>query len=315
MSKTVINFRVDEKVKQQAQQLANELGVSLSAVINSQLKHLIRTKTLEITTKPATKSTSSEKNNPVLIKQDDRLRFGYIQYTPELASYWDNFIDWNKRKEGEKGFFINILKAHKVRTVLDFACGTGYDSIQLLDAGLGVKSSDGSLFMLTKARINAEDRGLKIDARFCDWRRLQRNFTKKFDAAVCLGNSFCHLFDAGDRVEVLKQVANLLPKDGVFIIDQRNFDKVLDKGFSSKHKYVYCGTDADVNVAEKSDDYLRLVYDVGKLKFEFEIYPIRYTELRELLKETGFDVISYGDFKTKFDKYEPDFFQHMCIKK
>lgn len=246
---------------------------------------------------------------------DDRLKRGYTQYTPEIAAYWDVLIDWEKRKEGEGTFFIDTLKKYKVKKILDMACGTGYDSVRLLEEGVSVKSMDGNLFMLTKARINAEDRNLKLNGRICDWTRLGRFYKEKFDSVICLGNSFCHLFDKEDRVDVLRQVFNLLRNEnGVFIIDQRNFDKILDKSFSSKHKYVYCGTDFLINLKVNKKDIVTIFYKYGNLKFNLDMYPIRFAELRNLLMEAGFKVKSFGDFSKDFSLHEPDFFQHVCIK-
>jgi addiction module RelB/DinJ family antitoxin len=42
--KTVINIKTEKEVKINAQKLANEMGLSLSAVINVYLRQLIRTK-------------------------------------------------------------------------------------------------------------------------------------------------------------------------------------------------------------------------------------------------------------------------------
>ena len=40
--KTVINIKTDKKVKDEAKKIAEEMGLSLSAVINAQLKQLVR---------------------------------------------------------------------------------------------------------------------------------------------------------------------------------------------------------------------------------------------------------------------------------
>jgi len=48
MSKSVINFKVDKEVKEEAQKLAKELGIPLSTIINSQLHQLLRTRRLEL---------------------------------------------------------------------------------------------------------------------------------------------------------------------------------------------------------------------------------------------------------------------------
>lgn len=52
MSKSVINFKVDSEVKEEAQRLARELGVPLSSIVNAQLRELIRTRTLNVSAEP-----------------------------------------------------------------------------------------------------------------------------------------------------------------------------------------------------------------------------------------------------------------------
>ncbi len=52
MSKVVINFKVDQEVKDEAQKLAQELGVPLSVIVNSQLKQLLRTRRIELDATP-----------------------------------------------------------------------------------------------------------------------------------------------------------------------------------------------------------------------------------------------------------------------
>lgn len=52
MSKSVINFKIDSEVKEEAQKLARELDVPLSAVVNAQLRELIRTRTLSVSAEP-----------------------------------------------------------------------------------------------------------------------------------------------------------------------------------------------------------------------------------------------------------------------
>ena len=52
MSKAVINFKIDSEVKEEAQKLALELGMPLSALVNAQLRELIRTRTLNVSAEP-----------------------------------------------------------------------------------------------------------------------------------------------------------------------------------------------------------------------------------------------------------------------
>ncbi len=50
--KTVINIKTDKKVKDEAKKIAEEMGLSLSAVINAQLKQLVRDEELRFSIAP-----------------------------------------------------------------------------------------------------------------------------------------------------------------------------------------------------------------------------------------------------------------------
>lgn len=50
--KTMINIKADTEVKKGAQRIAEDLGLSLSAIINSYLKQLIRNKSIYLSSIP-----------------------------------------------------------------------------------------------------------------------------------------------------------------------------------------------------------------------------------------------------------------------
>lgn len=52
MNTAVVNVKVDPRVKKEAQRLAEDLGLSLSGLINAYLKQIIRTKTVSFSTAP-----------------------------------------------------------------------------------------------------------------------------------------------------------------------------------------------------------------------------------------------------------------------
>ena len=54
---------------------------------------------------------------------------------------------------------------------------------------------------------------------------------------------------------------SLLNEDGVAIIDQRNYDAILDNGFHSKHQSYYMGENVHVSPAELTEDVLKMRYD------------------------------------------------------
>lgn len=55
--KTVLHTKVDKNVKEEAQALAEELGVPLSTVINSHLKEFVKSGTLVISREPRLKES------------------------------------------------------------------------------------------------------------------------------------------------------------------------------------------------------------------------------------------------------------------
>ena len=233
------------------------------------------------------------------------------QYSPEFARRWDELIDWQRRAETEKNFFQDILNGHKVETVLDIACGTGFHSVTLKVDGFDVTASDGAPHMLAQARENAFRFGID-DLRFveAEWTRLGEFFAgEHFDAVICLGNAFTHLFDERDRIKALTEVYQLLNKDGIAIIDQRNYDAILDNGFSSKHQYYYLGENVQVRPEELSENSLKMRYEYEDGEAHFlTVCPIRQEYVTNLLLGAGFrSVERYGDFVVDYNLYEPDF--------
>ncbi|MCY4367491.1 MAG: class I SAM-dependent methyltransferase [Chloroflexi bacterium] len=240
------------------------------------------------------------------------------QYSPEFVGRWDELIDWQRRAEAENNFFQDILKGHGVETVLDIACGTGYHAVTLRAEGFQVTAADGAPNMLVQTRQNAQRFGID-DLRVveAEWTRLSEVFAgESFDAVICLGNAFTHLFDEGDRVKALSQVYQLLNAGGIAIIDQRNYDAILDNGFSSKHQSYYLGEKVEVRPEELSEDLVRMRYEYedGEVHF-LTICPIRQEYVTNLLLGAGFrNVKRYGDFVEGYDFYEPDFVIQVATK-
>lgn len=233
------------------------------------------------------------------------------QYSPEFAGRWDELIDWKRRAEAENNFFQKILKEHDVETVLDIACGTGFHSITLRADGFEVTAADGAPNMLAQTRENAQRFGIH-DLRVveAEWTRLAESFPgERFDAVICLGNAFTHLFDEGDRVKTVNNIYRLLNTNGIAVIDQRNYDAILDNGFSSKHQSYYLGETVDVRPEEFTDDVLKMRYEYNDGEVHFlTVCPIRQDYVTGLLVDAGFrSVERYGDFVDNYEFYEPDF--------
>lgn len=252
-------------------------------------------------------------DDPVAVRDTDHYREEYIS---GFVDKWDQLIDWDARAESEGGFFIEELRKRGKHKILDVAAGTGFHSVQLLRAGFEVTSVDGSAEMLTKAFDNARQRGLILNTIHADWRWLNRDVHSKYDAIICLGNSFTHLFDENDRRRALAEFYAALRHDGILILDQRNYDAILDVGFDSKHKYYYCGDQVTAEPEHVDEGLARFQYTFpDKSVYHLNMFPLRKKYVRKLMHEVGFQKIeTYGDFQATYADHEPDFFVHIAEK-
>ncbi len=238
------------------------------------------------------------------------------EYIMGFVEKWDELIDWNARAAGEGRFFIDVLRARGKQTVLDVASGTGFHSVRLTEAGFNVTSADGSAAMLAKAFHNGAARGLILKTVQADWRWLNRDIQGKYDAVICLGNSFTHLHTEQDRRRALAEFYAALKHDGVLILDQRNYDRILDEGFSTQHKYYYCGDQVTAEPVHIDDSLVRFKYSFPDgSEYTLNLCPIRKAYVRRLLLEAGFErVRTYGDFQESHEETQPDFFVHVAEK-
>ncbi|MFH1447455.1 MAG: class I SAM-dependent methyltransferase [Candidatus Micrarchaeota archaeon] len=224
---------------------------------------------------------------------------GYTQYPRQVSEYMDKVANWNTRARSYGNFFCKLLDERGVKRVLDMSTGTGFDTIMLLKNGFDVVSLDGSVHMLKKAKENARRHGVSKDFLpvAADWRQIGNTFRVKFQAALCLGNSFCHLRDV-ERRHVIKQVRGLLEPTGVFIVDYRNFDSIINgnnpvygrSGYYSGEGVKVTFTSEQGRVIEKFD-----FVDGGSFVLKFHPVPLKVA-INEL-EDNGFTVTVYSDFK------------------
>lgn len=253
-------------------------------------------------------------DNPLEVRESDHYT---DEYVGGFVEKWDDLIDWKKRYESEGNFFVDQLRQRGVKTVLDAAAGTGFHSVRLLEEGFETVSADGSPQMLAKAFSNGLTYGGHIlRVVNADWRWLNRDVHGEYDAIICLGNSFTHLFSERDRRKALAEFYAMLKHDGVLIIDQRNYDSILDTGFSSKHTYYYAGEDVSAEPDYIDEGLARFKYTFSdKSEFFLNMYPLRKNYMRRLMREVGFQRIdTYGDFQETYADSEPDFFIHVAEK-
>lgn len=266
------------------------------------------------------------------------------------AKVWKVFMgDRNSRTQNYKNFLVGLLKERGCHRILDIACGTGVDSIMLLEAGFDVTSVDASDKMLKYALKSRWNR--RKDPRFEEWTIEEANWvtlyddTKDllkggFDAVICLGNSFAHLLDSfGDQREQRQALTNFekcIKPGGLLIIDHRNFDFITGSG-TTPQKSIYYNSEHTIDIKTSVlmvSGVNRLVtmdyaIDTSSLEsedakgnnnvseFRLSYYPHKIDHFKEMLREAfgqEVGITTYGDFQELKDIENPAFYIHVVSK-
>ena len=109
----------------------------------------------------------------------------------------------------------------------------------------------------------------------------------------------------------------MLKHDGILILDQRNYDAMLDDGFSSKHTYYYCGEDVigRAGVSSTRDCAACGTASLTNPSTTSTCSRCGRTTPGRLMSEVGFQRIeTYGDFQHTYRGEQPDFFVHVAEK-
>ncbi|XP_004846606.1 glycine N-methyltransferase [Heterocephalus glaber] len=265
----------------------------------------------------------------------------------EAARVWQLYIgDTRSRTAEYKAWLLGLLRQHGCQRVLDVACGTGVDSIMLVEEGFSVTSVDASDKMLKYAlkerwnrrREPAFDNWVIEEA---NWMTLDKDVPQPegggFDAVICLGNSFAHLPDCrGDQSEhqlALRNIASMVRPGGLLVIDHRNYDHILSTGCAPPGKNIYYKSDLTKDIKTSvlmvnnkahmvTLDYTVQLPDAGQAgaprfsKFRLSYFPHCLASFTELLQAAFRGKCQHsilGDFKPyrPGQAYVPCYFIHV----
>jgi glycine/sarcosine N-methyltransferase len=154
---------------------------------------------------------------------------------------YDRFVNWENRLGFEMPWLLSQLEALREGSprplrILDAACGTGMHAIALAHAGYDVTGVDLSEGMIARARANAQRNGVEVRFEVAGFYKLSpalglrsSGSNEPFDAVLCLGNSLPHLTSLGYLVMGLVDFAWCMHPGGLLLIQNRNFDAVLER--------------------------------------------------------------------------------------
>lgn len=237
-----------------------------------------------------------------------------MQYQDEYSDWaqdYDLFGEIEHENVPERDFLDGILKENGVKTVLDCACGTGQHLIMLSKLGYQMHGSDYSDAMLKACQKNLSAANLKTPLKQCDYRKLEDQWTQKFDAVLCLTQAINHMLTKEDLVLALTSMRNRLNENGVLILTQGTTQRTLQDKF--RFSPVVNNKDfsriliRDVDGEEQTIHVLDLFHSDGKNameRHEIRIKIILDEEFNMLLKEAGFSKVEiFGGYdRQPYDK-------------
>ena len=171
--------------------------------------------------------------------------------------------------------------------------------------------ADLSVEMVERARVNAAAAGVDVRFEVAGFGELARTFGTDagFDALLCLGNSLPHLLTPADLAASLSDFVACLRPGGLLLIQNRNFDAVLERGERWMDPQSHQEKDAEwlfVRFYDLASDGT-LTFNLVTLRrggagawnqqvTSTRLYPQRQEELAAALAEAGLSsIVCYGD--------------------
>lgn len=210
-------------------------------------------------------------------------------------------------------FLHNTFQKYKISTVLDFACGTGAQTIPLTKVGYKVTACDINSKMLEMAKRKAKD--LQINFYQGD---IRKSHISSFDAVIAIFNAIGHLSKKDFDIAVKNVSVNLKSK-GIFVFDIFNLDFMAKGGFIT-HEFIdkainfnglkivrFNKNTLNKNVGiikisqkiyiQKGLDKLKIINE----KWDYQIYSL--SELTKILNKNKFKLLEvFGGPGIKFEK-------------
>ncbi|MBD3167544.1 methyltransferase domain-containing protein [bacterium] len=232
----------------------------------------------------------------------------------EMAGIYDQMIRWKSRLERETPFLQRLFAERRIHRVLDLGCGTGKHARLFHKWGCEVVGVDASAKLLESAREQFKDDAENITFVHADFAEFVDKVKGPFDAVLSLGNSLPHVRDEVELKQTLSSIYTLLKPEGVFVFQNRNYDRLLKTGerfllplthrqADNEQIFFRFNDFKDHKVQFNVVHFTRVgegwIHEVHSMDLE----PIRQEVMESLLRESGFTALNfYGDFSgTPFD--------------
>merc|ERR1711942_448412 len=229
------------------------------------------------------------------------------QYADGVAAQnWLLYIgEQENRTTNYKNFLINLLKEKKCYTILDAACGTGVDSVMLIEEMGQIPA-----FSLTSCDFS--DKMLKYALKLRWERRREQAFIDDHG-------------DFRDHKRCIQNMYDMLKPGGILIIDHRNYDYILKNGKAPKKNIYYNSQNIKsikTQIIYEDNKPRQIVLDYkmdveGDGDFVLSYQPWTLAEFSNLLKGifgSGAAHTTYADFFKLSEVVDPAFYIHVIEK-
>ncbi|MEM9729936.1 MAG: class I SAM-dependent methyltransferase, partial [Myxococcota bacterium] len=190
----------------------------------------------------------------------------------------------------ECDFIERTLRVPVGSRVLDVGCGLGMQTVELAARGYHLVGLDISKTMVSRARDEAEDRGLQIDFVQGDMR--EATFEDRFDSLLCWGTTFGYFTEQENEL-TLRQFHQALNPNGILLLEVVNRDFMI----GSQPNQVWFEVDSAVCMEETDFDYVtsrlrvkrRVASHDGQERdrlYSIRLYALH--EMRAMLERNGF---------------------------
>ncbi|MBU1109793.1 MAG: class I SAM-dependent methyltransferase [Candidatus Riflebacteria bacterium] len=242
------------------------------------------------------------------------------------ARFYDYFELAGCSESEELNIFLDeFFELNGVKTVLDFACGTGAQAVGLARSGYQVTAADLSAEMLKLARDKATD--LPVTFVKADMRTAKLG---SHDAAICIFNAIGHLTREECRAFFAHARGHLNPQ-GIFVTDIFNYKAMTGKAFA---QYRRMRREAIIDgllvqhvrncTLLKDSRQLRIesltraqdgTHKPEEIKDDWQMQLYESEELYDMLKSAGFSEINFfGSVGCDFDSETTESILAVCQK-
>lgn len=144
---------------------------------------------------------------------------------PFSRSNYRSLIAWEARMEREGPFLERALAGAPDRSLVDLGCGTGEHARWFAERGFRVVGLDASPSMIAAAAEAPLPPGLEFLQG--DMKEADRILSRRFGAAISLGNTIPFLLDEGDLQRGLEAAARILLPGGRFLFQLLNYEMLI----------------------------------------------------------------------------------------